>query len=52
MIELIDPSKSNFDELKNHEGLAAPVQRAARSKTTTSSKNNNQLYIFYSYLIY
>ena len=29
-IDMIDPSKSNFDALRSHEGLAAPVARARR----------------------
>ena len=40
MIELIDPSKSNFDDLKNHHGLAAPVGRAKKPKSKSSSSSN------------
>ncbi len=32
IIDLIDPSKSNFADLKNHHGLAAPVGRGKKSK--------------------
>ncbi len=36
-LELIDPSKSNFDALKNHEGLAAPVQRGRKNNKPNST---------------
>lgn len=45
IIDMIDPAKSNFDALKSHQGLAAPVPRgrkradvsASVSATTTTS---------------
>jgi chromodomain-helicase-DNA-binding protein 7 len=37
VIELIDPSKSNFADLKNHCGLAAPVGRSKKAKSKSSS---------------
>lgn len=32
ILDLVDPSKSNFDALKNHEGLAAPIPRGRKSR--------------------
>lgn len=34
ILDLIDPSKSNFDALKNHQGLAAPVPRGRKPRKT------------------
>jgi chromodomain-helicase-DNA-binding protein 7 len=41
MIELIDPAKSNFADLKNHHGLAAPVGRTKKSNKNKSNTNAN-----------
>lgn len=41
MIELIDPAKSNFDDLKNHHGLAAPVGRTKKSNRNTKNSATN-----------
>jgi superfamily II DNA/RNA helicase len=36
ILELIDPSKSNFDDLKSHSGLAAPVGRGKKPRPKNS----------------
>lgn len=41
VLDLIDPSKSNFDALKNHQGLAAPVARGRKPRTNKSDASLN-----------
>lgn len=41
ILDLIDPSKSNFDVLKNHQGLAAPVPRGRKPRKTESAPTAN-----------
>lgn len=41
ILDLIDPSKSNFDVLKNHQGLAAPVPRGRKPRKTETAATAN-----------
>lgn len=37
VLDLIDPSKSNFDALRNHQGLAAPIPRGRKSRAPAAA---------------
>ena len=43
ILDLIDPSKSNFADLKNHHGLAAPVVRGRRPRPQETQVDANKL---------
>lgn len=41
VLDLIDPSKSDFEALKNHQGLAAPVPRGRKPRKTDTVATAN-----------